>query len=121
MGEEAGKFGPIFARATLSAAGYGAVQFQATDKKLEINNLSVICSSNVLESIATVYKGQIGALYRLSGSYAGSTGDSNTDKILLDQGESIYVVWTGGDVGAVATATISGWASTPGRGFRAVH
>jgi hypothetical protein len=121
MADEAGRFGPVFARTTLDAQGTGAVQFQATDKKLEITNLSVICSTADEESIATVYKGQIGELYRLSGSYAGSTGDSNNDKIYLDQGESIYVVWTGGDAGAIATATISGWSSVPGRGFRAVH
>jgi hypothetical protein len=117
----AGLFGPLSASVTLAAGGIGSVRFQATDKKLEINNLSVICSTAVNEATATVYKGQVGTLYRLSGSYAGSTGDSNSDIIRLNQGECIYVVWDGGDVGAIATATISGWASVPDGGFRAVH
>lgn len=120
-GTEAGLFGPLYASATLSAAGTAMVSFQATDKKLEINNISVICSSNVKESIANVYKGQVGTLYRISGSYAGSTGDSNNDTVYLNQGETVYIVWTGGDVGATATATISGWSSVPDRGFRAIH
>jgi hypothetical protein len=117
----AGLFGPVYASAVIDASGYAAVSFQATDKKLEINNLSVVVSTHVKEALATVYKGQIGALYRISGSYAGSSGDSNSDTIYLNQGETIYVVWTGGDVGATATATISGWASVPDGGFRAVH
>jgi hypothetical protein len=117
----AGLFGPVSASTILDASGTGSVRFQATDKKLEINNLSVIVSTAVNEAIATVYKGQIGSLYRLSGSFAGSTGDSNNDTIYLNQGESINVVWTGGDVGATATATISGWASVPDGGFRAIH
>lgn len=117
----AGLFGPVSASVVLGAGGTGYVRFQATDKKLEITNLSVSVSTAVNEAIATVYKGQIGSLYRLSGSYAGSTGDSNNDTIYLNQGEAIYVVWDNGDVGATATATISGWSSVPDGGFRAVH
>lgn len=118
---EATLFGPISQTVILDASGAGSVRFQAVGKKIEINNTSVSVGSAVNEAIATIYKGQIGSLYRLSGSYAGSTGDSNNDVIRLDDGESIYVVWEGGDVGALATATISGWASVPDRGFRAIH
>ena len=117
----AGLYGPISATVTINGAGYGFVRFQATDKKLQITNLSVSVSTAVEEATATVYKNQIGSLYRLSGSYAGSSGDSNNDTVYLNQGESMYVVWTGGDAGAIATATISGWASVPDGGFRAVH
>lgn len=117
----AGLFGPNYASVVLDGSGYGAVSFQATDKKLEINNVSVVVSTHVREAMATVYKGQIGSLYRISGSYAGSSGDSNSDTIYLNQGESIYIVWEGGDPGATATATVSGWASVPDGGFRAVH
>jgi hypothetical protein len=121
MNDEAGLFGPISSTVVLDASGNGALQFQAAGVKMEINNLSVRVSTAVNEATATVYKGQIGALYRLSGSYAGSTGDSNNDVIRLNDGERIWVVWTDGDAGATATATISGWQSVPGRGFRAVH
>jgi hypothetical protein len=117
----AGLFGPIPATTVLGVGGTGVVSFQATDKKLEINNLSVQVSSHINEAIATVYKGQIGALYKLSSTYSGSSGDNNSDTIYLNQGEKIYVQWVGGDVGATATATISGWSSVPDGGFRAVH
>lgn len=121
MSDEAGLFGPQYASVVMDANGYAAVQFQAQGQKLEITNLSVRASSAINEATATVYKGNIGQLYRLSGTFAGSSGDSNNDTIYLNDGERIYVVWEGGDVGATAIATISGWASVPNRGFRAVH
>ena len=116
----AGVFGPVSAEAVVDADGTASVQFQATGQELRITNLSVVCSSAVLESAATVYKNQVGALYRISATTAGSTGDNNDDAVVLRDGERIFVVWTGADVGATATATISGEASVNGRGFRAV-
>jgi hypothetical protein len=119
--DEAGLFGPLFQSVILDASGNGQVEFQATDKKLQITNVSVICSTAFAEATATVYKNNVAPLSRISGTFAGSSGDSNPDSIYLDQGQKVIIVWSGGDVGATATATISGWASVPGRGFRAVH
>lgn len=118
--DEYSPFGPIFQTATLGAGGTGTVSFQATDKPLRITNISVRVSTNVVEATAEVYKSQVGALYRLSGTFAGSSGDNNSDPIDLYPGERVYVVWTGGDVGAIATATFSGLQIVPGGGFRAL-
>ena len=116
----AGVFGPVSATAVVDSDGTAAVTFQATGQQIKILNMSVVCSSAVLESTATVYKNQVGALYRLSATTAGSTGDNNADEVLLRDGERVFVVWTGADVGATATATISGEASVNGGGFRAM-
>jgi len=119
--DEAGLFGPVSASVVLDGSGSGFVQFQATGEKLEINNTAVSANITTPEAIAKVYKNQIGQLYLIAGSYAGSTGDNNNDTIRLNDGDKLFVVWTGGAPGATAVATISGWASIPGRGFRAVH
>jgi hypothetical protein len=93
---------------TLDGTGRGAVSFQATGSNLRITNISVRATSADNQAVATVYKGQIGDPYRLSGTNSGSTGDSISTPIDLFDGETVYVVWTGGDVGATATATFSG-------------
>lgn len=113
-------FGPVFASVVLDASGAGSVSFQATGQSMEIRNMSVRVSTTSAESTATVYKNQIGAAYQLSATQSGSTGDNNADPIPLTDGEKIIIEWTGGDVGATATATISGVASVTGGGFRAV-
>ena len=117
----AGAYGPLSASVVLDASGNGVVSFQATGVKLQINYTRVSVSTNTKEAIATIYKQQIGAAYQVEGSMAGSTGDTSDTVFYLNDGERIYVVWTGGDVGATATAVITGWSSVPDRGFRAVH
>lgn len=114
-------FGPIGGQVTLDGDGTGILRFAPAGESWNITNISVECSSNSNEATATVYKGQVGSLYRLSGTYAGSTGDNNQldNPIHLNDGECIYVVWNGGDAGATATATISGNATIVNRGFRA--
>lgn len=93
---------------TLDANGNGALMFQAVGSNVRINNRSVRVSTAVKQAIATTYRGQIGDAYRLDATNSGSTGDNATSAIELRDGECIYIVWTGGDVGATATATFSG-------------
>lgn len=121
LGDQAGLYGPTFASVVLDANGNGRVRFQASGQKIQIISTRVSVSTNVKEAIATIYKGNIGATYQIEGSLAGSSGDTSDTNFYLNDGESIYIVWIGGDVGATATATVSGWASVPGRGFRAIH
>jgi len=67
--------------------------------------ISVQCSTNVSESIASVYLG----LALLGTSTWGSTGDSDTGiSQFVAGGQQITGVWTGGDAGAVASMTVSG-------------
>lgn len=119
---EKAQFGPLSMQITLDGTGMGALRFAPSNAQWDITNVSVKCSTNVLEATATVYKGQIGDLYRVSATYAGSTGDyDNMDAPLhLNDGECIYIVWTGGDVGCTATATVSGTQTVNNGGFR-VH
>jgi hypothetical protein len=117
----AGSYGPVSASVTLDASGNGMVSFAATGVKLQINYTRVSVTTNTKEAIATIYKGQVGAAYQIEGSMAGSSGDTSDTVFYLNDGERIYIVWTGGDVGAVATAVVTGWQSVPGRGFRAIH
>lgn len=93
---------------TLDSNGNGAIRFQAVGSNIRLTNRSVRASSSVAQAIATTYKNQIGQDYRLDGTNSGSTGDSLSVPIDLFDGESVIVVWSGGDPGATATATFSG-------------
>ncbi len=115
-----GILGPLSGQVVLGAGGYGAIRFAPAGRTWDITNVSVVCSSNVNEATATVYRNQIGSLYRYSGTYAGSSGDNDQMDVPLhlEDGEAMYVVWEGGDVGATATAVISGFQTVPEIGFR---
>src|SRR4051812_24479141 len=93
---------------TLDSNGNGAIQFQAVGCNARITNRSVRTSTAVKQAIASTYLGQIGDNYRIDATNSGSTGDNVTSAIELRDGESLYVVWTGGDAGATAYATFSG-------------
>lgn len=96
------------------------IRFGPYGESWHITRISVKCSTKVLESAATIYRGQIGDLYIQDVSYTGSTGDTSDTVHDLVDGENMYVVWTGADNGATATITISGTRSMPQGGFRAV-
>lgn len=119
MNDVAGIFGPFPASTVLDSSGIGSVTLQAKGQKLQIISTRVKCSSAVKEAVARIYRGTQG--YEVEGSLAGSTGDTSDTVFYLNDGDVLTVVWTGGDVGATATAIFSGWASVPGSGFRAVH
>ncbi len=117
-----GILGPFPGSLVLDGNGYGALRFAPAGRTWDVYNVSVAVSSNINEATATIYKGQIGAVYRHSGTYAGSSGDNNQMDVPLhlEDGEAMYVVWENGDPGATATAVISGRQTVPGGGFR-VH
>jgi hypothetical protein len=105
----------------LNGAGYGAIRFAPAGTRWQIQNVSVRVSSAINEATATIYKGYIGPQYRVSGSFAGSSGDNDPDtRITLEDGEAMYVEWSGGDAGATATAIVRGVQAVPARGFRVV-
>lgn len=114
-------FGPVFVSATLDGSGNATVSFQAVGQNVMVTRVAVRCTTAVNEAIAYVYKGQIGDPYLIEGSLAASTGDSSDTITPLADGEKIYIVWTGGDAGATATATVSGNAEIGSGGFRAVY
>lgn len=104
------RFGPFPLTVTLDGSGNGTVSFQATGKHLHVTNIYVSVATTTLQATATIYKGYIGPAYAINGTNSGSTGAPGTGVIDLLDGEFIHVVWVGGDAGALATATFSGYA-----------
>lgn len=115
-----GILGPIQGSVVLDANGNGTLRFAPAGEQWNLTGISVSASSNVKEATATVYKDYIGQQYRLAGTYAGSTGDNNdlSQPIPIVDGQPIYVVWQGGDAGAIATCVIQGFRTVVNRGFR---
>ncbi len=101
-------FGPIAATVTLDGSGNGAVQFQATGSAARITNLFGKVSTSTSQATVSVYVGTIADTNRVFNNNSGSTGFTASGQIDVPDGTIIYVVWTGGDAGAVATATFSG-------------
>lgn len=74
--------------------------------------VSVKCSSDTSEASAKVYIGPSASdAYYVDGTLSGSTGDSTTNVAgytIDTHGNTLWVVWAGGDPGAQATCQING-------------
>lgn len=74
--------------------------------------VSVKASSNTKEASAKIYVGPSATdPYFVDGTLSGSTGDSSgkVSGFTVDtHGNTLWVVWAGGDVGAQATAQVNG-------------
>jgi hypothetical protein len=92
----------------LDGNGSGVVSFQATGQNLIITNIFASVSTRTAQATAKIYKGNVGPQWQLGVTNSGSTGGSAVGTIALLDGETIYVAWTGGDIGATATATFTG-------------
>jgi hypothetical protein len=103
-----GPFGPIPSQVTLDASGNGTIIFQPNGKNARITNLFGKVSTQVKQALVSVYLGQIGDANRVFNNNSGSTGFNARGFIDVSDGQTLYVVWTGGDVGAIASATFSG-------------
>lgn len=101
--------------------GTGIVRLAPTGEQWEIHNTNVLCSTRTNESLCRVYRDQIGDIYVIDGTYSGSSGDTSDTVIQLTDGQPLYYVWTGGDIGATATVRVTGFKSPPTGGFRAVY
>lgn len=98
---------------TLDGSGNGTVQFRPQGETWYPALISVKVATNTLEAQCRIYCGPTAtdANY-VDGTLSGSTGDS-TDRvsgyvISNRQTPYIFAVWTGGDAGAIATASITG-------------
>jgi hypothetical protein len=94
----------------LDASGNGSVSFgpDRPNTRWVIRRITVQVSSNTLEPECRVYHGSASPGNVISGTY---TGSNNTDDALnetLYPGDRLVVAWTGGDVGATATAPFFG-------------
>lgn len=100
-------FGPISAEATV-ASNTATVTFQAVGGAKRITNLFANVSTSVLQASCSLYVGVVSNLKRVYTSQSGSTGFNARGNIDLQDGEILYVVWTGADNGATAYATFTG-------------
>lgn len=105
----------------LDGVGYGYVRLAATGEKWEITRTFVACSTRTSEASCRIYANAISLANAIDGTHSGSSGDTSDTRYYLEDGQAIFVEWTGGDPGATATVTLSGWKSVPDGGFRAVH
>lgn len=108
------------AQVTLNGSGYGAIRIGPTGEQWFITRTMVRATTHVLEAICTIYQTNIGATFQRDITYTGSTGDTSDTEFHVTDGDALWVEWSGGDAGAVATVTISGTRSNPTGGFRAV-
>lgn len=101
-------FGPIYQQVTLDGSGNGTVTFQAVGANVRLSNIFFKVATSTNQAVCTIYKGTIadGNVILLSNS--GSTGGNAKGNVDLFDGERVFVRWTGGDAGAVATATFTG-------------
>lgn len=67
----------------------------------------------VLEPECRVYRGAAVDQNMIDGTYTGSTNATDAALHMLP-GDVVTVAWTAGDVGAVATATLTGLKTVPG-------
>jgi hypothetical protein len=101
-------FGPIPITCVLDSSGNGFVSFQPNGKNVRISTLFVRVATSTKQAQALLYKGQISSSNLINNTNSGSTGAPAWGNIDLLDGETLYIQWTGGDVGATATATVSG-------------
>lgn len=102
------RFGPIQQQVVLNGSGNGQVTFQPNGSNARITNLFVKVSTTVNQAQCFMYKGQVADSTLIQNTNSGSTGAAAQGAIDLMDGETLFVVWRGGDVGATATATFVG-------------
>lgn len=92
----------------LDATGGGQVQVSAPGGvDWTVTRVSIRVSSNVKEPVFRLYRGAVSDSEFLEGSYSGSQ-DSSDSVHELQAAQPLIGVWTGGDVGATATMSVSG-------------
>lgn len=93
---------------TLDGTGSATVSFQPNGSNISISRLYVQVSTSVKQASVTLYKGNIAPSNAIGTIVSGSTGGLASGQIFMSDGQTLYVVWTGGDAGATATVTFSG-------------
>ena len=104
---------------TLDGSGNGTLQMKpfGGGETWQPATVSVKCSSNTNEASAKIYIGPSAIdRYFVDGTLSGSSGDSTgrVGGFTVDtHGNTLWIVWAGGDAGAQATAQVNGTELTP--------
>lgn len=95
---------------TLDGSGNGQVYLGPSvyGESWYIQLLGLRVSSAVNEPVARLHLGAPTDLNFIGGSYSGSQDADTSLNLTLIQGQQLYVVWMGGDAGAIATAIAVG-------------
>jgi hypothetical protein len=104
---------------TLDGTGAGQVVIGPAGFDWLVRRTSVKTSTAVKQPTATLYRGGVSDAAFLEGSFSGANDASDTVH-LMQPGELLYCVWSGGDAGARATLVVSGLAYPPGEGIGAL-
>lgn len=98
------------AQVTLDANGDGSLRLGPNRHGVRwiINRITVQTSTSTLVPMAKVYRGGIGDASFITGTFVGNFDVDDGLNEELNNGEYLTVAWTGGDPGAVATATWNG-------------
>ncbi len=108
---------------TLDGTGYGYIRVAPAGRTWYITSMNVRVSTKVAEASVRTYTQQIGEQYQMDSTEMGSTGDTSNTQYTLTDGQPLFIEWTGGDAGATASVTISGYETvdTTGSVFRAIQ
>lgn len=93
---------------TLDGSGYGAIRIAPAGRDWVIQYIAVNVSTTVQESTCVVCADQIGDFYIVDSTRTGSSGDTTDTVHKVQDGHCLYIVWSGGDAGAIATVVYSG-------------
>ena len=107
----------------LDGSGNGTIQIDIPAvENWSINAVTVNATPNTLEAQCRIYRGQHGSRFLVDSTISGSSGDTSDTIHDMLGGESLYVEWQSGTVGATASVTIRGTITNPQQvgGFRAV-
>lgn len=91
----------------LDGSGNGSVSFGPTRRGQVWSpplTIAVSTSTAAKVPVATVYQGTV----VLGASFSGSSDSSDFPAVTVYGGQTLRVAWTGGDPGAVATASVTG-------------
>jgi len=94
------------ATVVLNASGNGTIQMgpNRLGQTWKPSIVAVGTSTAVKVPIAEVFQGSTS----LGATFSGSNDSNTLTDITVYSGQKLKIVWTGGDVGAVATASLSG-------------
>lgn len=101
------------ATVTLSGSGAGTAKVGpiSARESWAPSNVHVSASSNTNEAQCSIYVGDAPTQRNfVDGTFSGSSGDSSdrAGATSVKVGQYVWAVWTGGDVGATATLTVTG-------------
>jgi hypothetical protein len=97
----------LVGQAVLDANGFGQATVTPSRGALTVSMTSVSVTSNTFEPTAKLYLAVVGDSGFIEGTFSGSSDSSDTSYV-VNQGEPLTCVWSGGDPGAGATFRVTG-------------